>query len=264
MPVIDSLVHVTPDGSWFGTRHDASLGRLLAEMDAGGVDRAVVVALAGHIDNGFVARTCAAHSDRLIPGASLDPSRAPSPARAAAMRRELDAEADFAVLKLHPRLNGYDPLDPRCLALLEANALCARPLPVWLDTIWRGPGAALSRAPADTVHELAARFPDTPLVLLHGGGPDLLALADMAGKFPNLTLDLSLTALYYAGSSLDADIRFALGRRDRVCVAGSDFPEYTPREYIARLRTLGRDLEPDKLDNVLGRTLARLLGLEPA
>ncbi len=52
--IIDSLTHVTPDGRWFNTSHDAREARLLQEMDAAGVERAVVVALAGFIPNEFV------------------------------------------------------------------------------------------------------------------------------------------------------------------------------------------------------------------
>ena len=41
MMIIDSLTHVTPNGQWFSTSHDASEVRLLREMDEAGVDKAV-------------------------------------------------------------------------------------------------------------------------------------------------------------------------------------------------------------------------------
>ena len=31
--IIDSLTHITPDGRWFSTSHDASIDRLLRELD---------------------------------------------------------------------------------------------------------------------------------------------------------------------------------------------------------------------------------------
>jgi len=259
--IIDSLTHVTPDGNWFGTSHDASLGRLLAEMDKAGVDRSVVSALAGHIENDFVLRTCRAHRGRLIPGLSHNPAAYSSPAESKVAVRAIIAGEDFPVLKLHPRLNGYDPLDPRCLAVLEAVAEAVHPPIVYLDTLFRSSKFRLMRPPAETVHDLLLRFPTVRFVLLHGGGSQLLAFSEIAAACGNATLDLSMALLHYERSSLAADIRFVLSRYDRIIVAGSDFPEYTPAAYLERIRSeaamLG--LSEEKIANVLGRNLGGLL-----
>src|SRR5439155_4096284 len=109
-PVIDSLTHVTPDGRWFQTGHDASEDRLLREMDEAAVGAAVVVPLAGFIPNEFVLETCRRHPGRLVPAASFDPSAYPDAATAARELRVQLHQAPYRALKLHPRLNRYDPL----------------------------------------------------------------------------------------------------------------------------------------------------------
>src|SRR5262245_32598730 len=52
MKRFDSLVHATRDGRWLGPKPcDASLGRLISELDRAECARACLVALAEHVDN---------------------------------------------------------------------------------------------------------------------------------------------------------------------------------------------------------------------
>jgi predicted TIM-barrel fold metal-dependent hydrolase len=262
--IIDSLTHVTPDGKWFHTNHDASVSRLLREMDKAHVEKAVVVALAGFISNEFVLKTCRDYPDRLVPGASINPSAFASPRHAGQAARDILMDQEFAVLKLHPRLNGYDPLDYRSLAVLEGVAALDRPVPIWLDTLFRSPRCALRKPPLDAIHDLLRRFPGLTFVLLHAGGAQLLQLAELVGGFPNLILDISLTLLYYAGTSLDADLAWVTAHRDARTIVGSDFPEHTQTDYLGRLALLmdGQSLSvTHKFHNLVGGNLARVLGL---
>ncbi|MDH5298448.1 MAG: amidohydrolase, partial [Desulfobulbaceae bacterium] len=209
---IDSLTHVTSDGDWYGTGHDASLDRLLREMDKASMDKAVVVAMAGYIPNDYVFRVCSNHADRLIPGASLNPCSHAKPEQAACEAESVLGCDDFPVLKLHPRMNGYDPLDERCLALLET--LRSRKVKVWLDSIFRNGKCLMSKPPVDTMHTLLQTFPDVDFVLLHGGGPLLLQMAELLTGHPNLTLDLSLTINQYRHTSISNDILYILNKRE--------------------------------------------------
>ena len=262
--IIDSLTHVTPDGLWFNSQHDASLDRLLREMDKAGVDKGVVVALAGYIENEFVAHVCKQHADRLIPGASVNPIAYPTASKAAEVVRTLLEGEEFALLKLHPRLNGYDPLDERCLAVIEEVSSLSRAIPIWIDTLFRGNKCILRKSTIDTLHELATRFKDQQFVLLHGCGSEILGLAELVSAFENLTIDLSLTILYYELSSIARDIHFTVFKRDMNTVVGSDFPEYTQSQYVNRIRNIfeGNKYPQDKLDKVLGGNLFKILRLD--
>lgn len=255
--IVDSLTHVTSDGKWFATSHDASVDRLRRELDVSRVDHAVVVALAGFIANDFVLDACS-RDPRLIAGCSFDPASAPNPA--VSFRRELHG-SPFRVLKLHPRLHRYDPLDERCVATLEELQSWEAPMPVWIDSLFGGRGVRLQKPAAETACELADRFPSLRFVFLHAAGPLALQFAEALRDRPNATIDLSFTLMRYAGSSVTADLRWLLAHLDRRLVFGSDFPEYGVGEAFAALRVLSEGLPEEKLRNVAGANLARLLGI---
>ncbi|MBU0638669.1 MAG: amidohydrolase family protein [Planctomycetota bacterium] len=260
--IIDSLTHVTPDGRWFRTNHDAGEARLLREMDAAGVERAVVVPLAGFIPNEFVLDVCGRHPGRLAPGASFNPAAFSSPRETAGEFRAALRGTGFKVLKLHPRLNRYDPLDPRVTAVLEELAGWNECSLVWLDSLLYFSGGTLSKPPVDTLHELIGRHPELRFVLLHAGGAGALHLAEAIRDCPNTWLDVSFTMRRYAGSSVTTDLAYLLRTFDRRMIFGSDFPEIGIGEALADFRDLSRGLESEKLANVLGGNLAGLLDKE--
>jgi predicted TIM-barrel fold metal-dependent hydrolase len=259
--VFDSLTHVTADGRWFHTDLDASEKELRRQLDASETQRAMVVALAEHIENQFVLNVCDRDPERLIPCASLNPAAYATPADAkAALRAELKGSA-YKALKLHPRLGRYDPLDARCLALLEELASWEKPLPVWFCTLLYYRGGTLQKSPVDTIHEIVGRFPNLTFVLLHGGGTWIMQLAEAIRDCPNAFLDISFTLQRYGSSSIGADLRCLLNNFDRRMVFGSDFPEGGIGSSVEIFRSLAKDVAEEKSANVLGGNLSKILGL---
>ena len=254
MTRFDSLVHVTRDGTWINGRDDASYARLMAELDRAGVSRACLVGLAGVVDNDYVLQCARTANGRLVPIAGIDPSSARDESgiadQVARARRD-----GFAGIKLHPRLNGYDPLGAQCLRAIAASA--EQGLIVFLDTLFRQPSRSTGYA-ADIIDSIAHRCAGASMVLLHGGGAALLDVAEVVRLHGSLTLDLSFTLLRYAGSSLDADLRWVMGRLDQRIVIGSDMPEYTPAETFHRAEQLADGLAPEKWANIAHRNLDRM------
>jgi predicted TIM-barrel fold metal-dependent hydrolase len=198
---------------------------------------------------------CAKSSaDRLVPVAGFDPSGSVDQ-RAVASSVSAIARQGFAGIKLHPRLGGYDPLASICVTAIRAAAEAG--LVVFLDTLFRQRAHA-TRYAADTIDQIVHECPGARIVLLHGGGSALLDVADIVRQHPALVLDLSFTLMRYAGSSLDADIRWVMGRFDQRVVIGSDMPEYTPGEAFGRAESLAQGLAEDKWANIAFRNLASL------
>ena len=110
------------------------------------------------------------------------------------------------------------------------------------------------------VDVIANECPGTRIVLLHGGGSTLLDLFEMGRMHPNLVVDVSFTIMRYAGSSLDADIRFMAQHLDQRMSVGSDFPEYTPAQALARFDAITEGLPEEKRENVRWRNLAAWFG----
>ena len=125
MRFFDSLTHVTGDGRWFGeTAQDASLPTLLAQMDGSGCERAMLVSIAGYVDNADILSAWRAHPQRFVPIAGLNPCELATTRRVEAVLKSLKAQG-FAGIKLHPRLNDYDPLAAKCQAAIDVAASLA-------------------------------------------------------------------------------------------------------------------------------------------
>jgi predicted TIM-barrel fold metal-dependent hydrolase len=257
--ILDSLVHVTADGRWFDSGLDASPTALLRQMDKAGVERAVVVALAGHIPNEFVQSVCAAHAGRLVAGASFDPSAFAGPDEAVHEFALQLRDAPFAALKLHPRLNRYDPLDGRCLAILAEAAAWRRPPAIWIDTLFYYRGGTLRKPVVDSIHTLVSTYPSLTFVLLHSGGSWALQVAEAVRDCPNAFLDLSFILKRYYGSSVWTDLRHLTQTFDRRVLFGSDFPEAPIPEAVRLFEELTAGIDAEKKANVAGRNLEQLL-----
>ena len=172
--VVDANAHVTRDGRWFDTGHDASLSRLLAELDAASIDRAVLTGLPGaDLDR---RRAGAVRRGRrpAAAGRRVRSVRASQPGRGVcAARRELSGRGLLGV-KLHPRLGRYDVLDDRVLAFLDDLGTWDERPAVWICTFLNVPGMRPRSGPVEALSEIVGRRPDLQFVLAHGGGPDLL------------------------------------------------------------------------------------------
>src|SRR4030095_11516626 len=98
--------------------------------------------------------------------------------------------------------------------------------------------------------------PRARVVLLHGGDVQLLRYAELVRFNANLILDLSLTIMKYAGSSLDADLSFLFREfNERICI-GSDHPEYTHQELRSRFEDLASGIDREKAEGIAFRNIA--------
>lgn len=252
---IDSLTHVTADCKWFGTGHDASLGRLQQEMEAAGLDRAVLSGVPGLNDHDFVLRIAANSQKRLIPVAAWQPA---SPENAESQAEQL-VRAGFQGIKLHPRMMGLSLLSEEMFAALEAAGKCG--LAAFICTIHRPPMMPLGRPLHDALHELCASAMDTRIILLHGGYSDLLATSEVVRPMEHVLLDLSFTLTRFREASLSMDARYLLRNFDRRVCLGSDFPEYVFTDVLKVVQELGFSEKELELNGILGDNLSRYLYL---
>ncbi|MBM2616008.1 amidohydrolase family protein [Actinoplanes sp. LDG1-06] len=248
MTVVDFHARIKPG--------DAEPGRLLAVMDAAGIDRAAVCAggllpldrLARQLDDGGrteaaadnegVLRACERSAGRLLPFYFADPVR--------------DVEAygkhafDFRGLEISPAVHG-GRLDDPAVAELVAIAESARH-PVYVVTVAQ-PGAR----PADLVR-LAARFPRVTFVWGHCGhtGLDIAGLHTVEGR-PNVLAEIS--------GCLTVTARLAVTRLGAARVLfGTEYPLQAPEVELCKVAALG--LGPSDREAVLGANACRVLGWE--
>lgn len=229
----------------------AGVAGYAAALAAAGASEACIQALPGHAPEAF----CRALQNH--PGWLPIPAW---PSADAPVAAELDRFRRLGAvgLHLHPRACGVSPDSPLLGEILQGAA--ARDLVVFFCSYGFAPAA--QRLPPDPLPGLSAAMAGAPglrLVLLHGGGVDLLHHAEFVRANPGTLLDLSFTLMKYAGSSIDLDIGFLCRSFDQRLCLGSDFPDYTPAAVLARLQQLCPELPPAKLQNILGSNLRRLL-----
>lgn len=255
--LFDSLVHVTEDGSWFGSQLNASIEHLERISADVAPYRACIVGIDGfNMSPKFLLDVCRRRPETYVPIAGLNPRLYASEAAVHEIVRER-AEQGFAGVKIHPTLNDVH-LDDRPFAWV-LDACASAGLAVFLCTNLRRAGYAPRLPPVELVYQALMSHPDTRVLLLHGGTVDLLSYADILRTLPNAMLDLSFTLLRYEGSSLEADCAFVLRQFNRRCTVGSDFPELSPVALRARVEALGVALNPQEVEAVLSRNLDRFL-----
>ena len=229
-------------------------------MDETGIEKSVVVGLSGYISNEFVIEVCLRHPDRLMPVASFNPIAYSNTRTVAAEARGQLTGRGFIGLKLHPRLNQYDPLDPNVLSLLDEIASWSNALPVWLCTYFYRQGGMLRKPAVEAIFELVGRYPGIPFILAHAGGPDILRLAYVIRHCPNAFLDLSFTLSRYLGSSVEKDIKYLMRTFEKRLIFGSDFPEISQVQALSDLWNLAVDAKPGALEHILAINLTEAIG----
>jgi len=180
-PIVDAHYHV-------GIGHDyhQTPDELLLEMDAWGIDRAVIcpvdrcIAVDNREGNDYVLAAAREHPDRFYAFATANPWYG---ARALQELQRALAEGARGI-KLHPPLQGFLLCDELVYPVLELAADMA--VPVFVHT-----GTPAFALPVQLA-ELALRFPQVSLIMGHMGSTDFKSEAIPAALLaPNIYLDTS-------------------------------------------------------------------------
>lgn len=129
----------------------------------------------------------------------------------------------FIGLKLHPRLQGFKPDDPKVIDLVKyAGALN---IPVLLDAFPDGTHLMQGFNPLEYAN-LALAAPNTKMIWAHMGGHYVIDFMMLAKRLPNIYMDCSYSLLYYQSSSIPKNMVYAMRsmKFDRVFY-GSDYPD---------------------------------------
>ena len=198
--------------------------------------------------------------DVVIPFASVDPARADALARV----RDLIA-AGVAGFKFHPNLQEFFPNDAAAYPLYEAIAEAG--LPALFHTghsgigtgLPGGGGLRLKYSNPMCLDDVAADFPELPIVLAHPSFPWQDEAISVCLHKANVWIDLSGWSPRYFPPQL---VQYANTQlRERV-LFGSDFPLLTPDRWLADFEQAAFKDEVRPL--ILKHNASRLLGLDQA
>ncbi|GGF36308.1 4-hydroxyphenyl-beta-ketoacyl-CoA hydrolase [Youhaiella tibetensis] len=211
--------------------------------------------------NEEVAEIAAANSDVLIPFASIDPAKGKLGAREG---RRLVSEFGIKGFKFHPTMQGFFPNDRSAYPLYEAIAESG--VPMLFHTGQTGVGAGmpggngmrLKYSNPMYIDDVAADFPDTPIVLAHPSFPWQDEALAVATHKPNVYIDLSGWSPKYFPPVL---VRYANTILRHKVLFGSDWPMITPERWLADFETL--DMKPEVRPLILKENAMKLLGSAP-
>jgi len=211
------------------------------------------------ISNEEVAESAAEHADVAIPFASIDPARGRMAVREA---RRLIKDYGVKGFKFHPIVQAFCPNDPDAYPLYEVIA--EHKLPALFHTGQTGIGAGmpgggglkLKYANPLYLDDVAADFPDMPIILAHPSVPWQDEQLSVATHKPNVYIDLSGWSPKYFEPKLVQYANTLL--KDKV-LFGSDNPVIQPDRWLADFEKL--PIKPEVRPLILKENAVKLLKL---
>ncbi|MDH3302711.1 MAG: amidohydrolase family protein [Acidimicrobiia bacterium] len=206
-----------------------------------------------------IAELAADHPDVLIPFGSVDPLAKDSAAKAESLARDHGVRG----FKFHPSLQAFEPNDRHFYPLWEK--LEELGLPVVTHTGQTGIGAGLPGGRGIKLRysdpilmdDVAADFPELPIILAHPSVPWQDSAISIATHKANVYIDLSGWLPKYFPPQL---VRATNGLLKGKVLFGSDYPVISPDRWI---ESFDSDLEikPEVRPLVMKDNAVKLLGL---
>jgi hypothetical protein len=223
---------------------------LLSNMDAYGIDRAVIIPVqpySYHLEpeNDRIARIAKTHADRFIPFCRVDPRQGEAAVREVA--RAVD-ELGMQGVYLHPWEEGYRINADFVVPVLEQAVACD--VPVMIATGYPLVSHALQ------VADLAGRVPKARIVMTHGGQINISGLAQPDAYLAmqqHANLHLETSGVYRQDFLEDAIDAFGAHR----VLFGSNAPRMHQGFELDRAKFAAK--RSGKLHEVLGGSLLNLL-----
>jgi len=171
---------------------------------------------------------------------------------------------DFGVkgFKFHPSVQGFYPNDRAAYPLYEAIAEAK--LPALFHTGQTGVGAGtpggggirLKYSNPMLLDDVAADFPDMPIILAHPSFPWQEEALSVATHKPQVYIDLSGWSPKYFPPIL---VQYANTLLKDKILFGSDYPVMDPERWVAEFEKLA--IKPEVRPLIMKQNAARLLGL---
>ncbi|HZO00347.1 MAG TPA: amidohydrolase family protein [Burkholderiales bacterium] len=211
------------------------------------------------ITNEEIAELAHKESDVAIPFASINPHRGPEGVKAA---KRLITEYRVRGFKFHPSVQEFFPNDRMAYPLYEVIAEAK--LPALFHTGQTGIGARtpggggirLKYSNPLYLDDVAADFPDMPIILAHPSFPWQEEALSVATHKPQVYIDLSGWSPKYFPPILVQYANTLL--KDRI-LFGSDYPVITPEKWIEEFDKL--PIKPEVRPLIMKENARRLLGL---
>jgi len=211
------------------------------------------------VPNEEIAEAARRHPDVLIPFASIDPAKGRAGARQV---RRLVEEYGVRGFKFHPNVQAFYPNDRGAYVLYEAIEAAGAIAVFHTGQTGIGAGAPggggirLKYSNPMFVDDVAADFPDLPIILAHPSFPWQDEALAVATHKPQVYIDLSGWSPKYFPPQL---VQYANTLLKEKVLFGTDYPLLTPDRWLADFAKL--PIKDEVRPLILKQNAARLLGL---
>ena len=211
------------------------------------------------VPNEEIAEAAAEHPDVLIPFASVDPAKGKAGAREITR-----LVRDFGVrgFKFHPSVQAFYPNDRSAYVLYEAAQEAGAITLFHTGQTGIGAGAPggggirLKYSNPLYLDDVAADFPDLPIIMAHPSVPWQDEALSVAVHKPQVYIDLSGWSPKYFPPQL---VQYANSLLQDKVLFGTDYPLLTPDRWLSDFEKL--DIKDSVRPKILKENAARLLGL---
>lgn len=162
------------------------------------------------------------------------------------MLREAVNDLGYIGLKLHPRLQKFQPHDVHTIDLVRYAGELG--IPVLLDAFPDGTHLMADFDPLQYA-TLAKEAPLTKIIWAHMGGHHVIDFMMLAKRLDNVYFDISYSFLYFRGSDVPKNMAYAMKsmRYDRVFY-GSDYPDRSIQQTLKDSIALFDQFEIDQVN----------------
>jgi hypothetical protein len=208
---------------------------ILADMDAAGVDKSVIVAVDAEtvlrykVPNELVAKAVKAYPERLIGFAGVDPHKGTIAIDEVVKSVE---ELGLSGLKFIPHLLEMSPNDPRMYPVLEKAQELRLPVLFHTGTHFHT-GARLKYCRPETLDDVAIDFPELKVIAAHFGFPWFYEALAVVQKNPNVYFNIAGWSPKYIPEYVTSMMNGPLTGR---ALLGSDFPLLSRSRIMRELK----------------------------
>ena len=234
--------------------------QVVEDMDSAGIDKAILLPDNVQNRNEHIKEACELFPDRFYGYGMVDPKQ-----NKYKIQKDIDrlaANPWFKGIKIHPRTQGFTLREPGVFHIAHHIGHYGLPLTIdCLPTFFKYVALDEGIFP-DAFDKLAKANPITNIVVLHMGGHRLMDALSVALSNKNIFLEVAYTFYYYANSSVEMDMAFAIKKigSERI-IYGTDHPDVGIKKGLKQFSKFcdKNGMTPKQKKDIFGNTILNLI-----
>lgn len=244
--IIDAHVHITDNGKWFDTSHDASLERLMDEMDESGIDKCLLISMPFAATNKYIASIVEKYPEKFRGIGCIDFS--------GKILKQIDEILAMGLsgIKIHPRIQGVNICDANFDFLWEY--LDKGKMKILVDGYYQvSNNKLLTRDLFPLAYEgHIKKYKNVAFILAHAGSHKVMDTYFLCRSNQNFYCDISYSINVFKETSFYKDYKFLMNNVDKKVLFGSDFPGINILSAKKNYLDLAKNFSADKFNNIIG------------